>query len=89
MAKPMLGDVIRDLNFLDDEWTICAKWPWTAKSEACVARTAADIGAAEARGLESFMDVAMARDLVEAMEPQTWMGHLIYHAEHRTFQSAA
>ena len=70
MHKLTLDDVINDLHFLDDDWTICAKWPWTAKSEACVARTEADVRAAEVRGLESVIDVAMAGELIEGMDPE-------------------
>ena len=81
MTKLTLGDLIRDLNLLEDHWTFCAKWPWTAKSEACVARTPADIRAAEARGLESLIDVGLARALIHGMEPPDWMSHIVHHAE--------
>ena len=90
MTKPMrLGQVIRDINLLDDEWTICAKWPWTTQSPAFVARTAADIRNARARDLEPLIAVGLARDLVGGMEPDTWVDHVIHFAEHEAFPQAA
>ena len=90
MTKPMtLGEVIRDVNLLEDEWTICAKWPWTAKSAACVARTAADVRNAKGHDLYPFIAVGLARDLVDGMEPREWADHVIYFAEHDAFPKAA
>lgn len=90
MTKPMtLGEVIRDVNLLEDEWTICAKWPWTGKSPACVARTRADVRNARAQDLAPFISVGLARDLVDGMEPHTWVSHVIYFAEHDAFPKAA
>lgn len=90
MTKPLtLADVIREVNLLEDEWMICAKWPRTAKSPACVARTAADVRDARARDLEPFIAVGLVRDLVDGMEPHTWVDHVIYFAEHDAFPKAA
>ena len=88
MSKLTLIEVLRDLNLLDDDWTICAKWPWTPRSEACIARTRRDVGAAEARDLQSLMDVGLARDLVDGMEPGTWVNTVIDHADRSAFFNA-
>ena len=85
----MLGQVIRDINLLGDEWTIFAKWPWTARSAACVARTAADARAARARDLQPLIAVGVARALVGGMDRQAWTNQVISFAEHDPFSSAA
>jgi hypothetical protein len=84
-----LGKVIRDINLLDDEWTICAKSPLTANSPACVTRTAAEVRSARVRGLAPLIVVSLARRLVAGMEPHAWMKHVIHHAEHDAFLHAA
>jgi hypothetical protein len=90
MSKPTtLSEVVRDINLLDDEWTICAKWPWTAESPACVARTAANVRHARARDLEPFIAVKIARAAVDGMDPRTWVNHVIHFAEHDAFPRAA
>jgi hypothetical protein len=54
-----------------------------------VARTAADIRTARERDLEVFVAVDLARDLVEGMEPHTWVNHVIHQVEHDAFPKAA
>jgi hypothetical protein len=82
MTNPTtLGELILDLNLLEDEWTICARWPWTAASPACVARTRVEVRFARRRQLDPFISVGLARDLVDGMEPDSWVEHVIHFAE--------
>ena len=87
MIKLTLADVVRDLHFLEDHWTICAKTPWTPRSEACIARTPRDVQAADDREFNALCDVKTARRFVDAMEPTTWVSSLVDNAE-RAFHLA-
>lgn len=66
-----LVDAIRDLTLLDKEATIYAAPPWTVESEAMVAREPDDQILpcdAEVRGLKYFLEVILARELLEDLE---------------------
>jgi hypothetical protein len=66
-----LGDAIGRLASLDQDATIYAAEPWSAKSAAMVAIEPDSGGIPEdaaTRGLEYFLEVAVARDFLEGWE---------------------
>jgi hypothetical protein len=69
MAAVRLSDVVLGLECFDQEDTIYASEPWTADSEAIVAREPVTGGLppdAERHGLKYFLEVAIAHDFVDA-----------------------
>jgi hypothetical protein len=70
-AVMKLIEVIRDLDTLDDEGTIYAAQPWTANSEAVVAREPGAGGLpseAKRLALKYFLEVSVARDFLKGWE---------------------
>ena len=66
-----LHDVISKIDELDDDQTIYLRFPWTQDSTAMVAFEPADGGLpseVEAVGLGYFVEVAIARDVLEDLE---------------------
>jgi hypothetical protein len=64
-----LSDAVLGLESFDQEDTIYASEPWTADSEAIIAREPTIGGVppyAEERGLKYFLEVAIARDFLDA-----------------------
>lgn len=87
-----LFDVVRQLHQLDRELTIYARAPWSATSEAAVAlepEHALVPPELSARGLEYFLEVDIARDVVPDLSGpapvstlQQWCERLVQYAEH-------
>lgn len=64
----LLIDAVRDMDSLDDEWTIYAAEPWTASSNAIVAPEPEAGGLppeAQTLGLKYFLEVFVAREFLE------------------------
>src|SRR4051812_47939631 len=94
MTDMTLDEVVRDLDRADRAATICARAPWSGASEAELLLPDEEGRLPKGwkeRGLKYFLEVAIARDILEQYEevkprtPEERLDFVIYYAENDAF----
>jgi hypothetical protein len=88
-----LEDVVKGFDTLNEDSTICARRPWTAKSEAVVVVQLPTGGIpleVTDGGLEYFLEVSVAREVLHGYRRRTLsveqkLYYLIYYAENDVY----
>jgi hypothetical protein len=81
-----LGEIVEQLDGMDEGATIYAARPWSAEARALVVREPEDGSlTAEAADLDYFLEVSVALEAANVSDAGTRFGRVLYYAENDAF----